>query len=135
MARKQIKAGKMFKGKHILVVEDQPFIGEILTGILRRYDHPSYAKSAKEALKKISQETPDIILMDVTLPDMNGLELARTLRQNTKTNFIPILAMSGFPINKKNWREAGCNDFIAKPFKAGDLLSRLEGLLRRPKES
>ena len=134
MAQKRTKSDEKLRGKHILVVEDDALIGDILTRLLRRYDHSSHAKSAKEALREIEHKPPDILLVDLTLPDMDGLKLVRTLRQDPKTKFIPILAMSGRPIHKKTWLAAGCNDFIAKPFKVRDLFSRLSGLLRRPKE-
>jgi CheY-like chemotaxis protein len=131
VARNQKPHAKNLSGKHILVVEDHPLVGELLTILLRHYDNPSHAKSAKEALREIEQKPPDIILMDLILPDMDGLELVRSLRQDPKTKFIPILAMSGIPIPKKTWFEAGCNDFIAKPFKPKHLLARLSRLLRQ----
>jgi DNA-binding response OmpR family regulator len=131
VARKQENTDNTFRGKHILVVEDSPLVGELLTILLRRYDHPYHARSAKEAVREIAHEPPHIILIDLTLPDMDGLELVRSLRQDPKTKFIPILAMSGIPIPKKTWFEAGCNDFIAKPFKPKHLLARLSRLLRQ----
>jgi CheY-like chemotaxis protein len=131
VARNQKTPDKKFSGKHILIVEDHPLIGELLTILLRQYDNPSHAKSAKEALREIEQKPPDIILMDLILPDMDGLELVRTLRQDPKTKFIRIIAMSAIPIPKKIWLDAGCNDFIAKPFKPKQLFSRLSRLLRQ----
>ena len=99
-------------------------MGEVLTTLLKDYDHASHARSGNEALKQIEQQTPDIILLDLTLPDMTGLEVAGIIRQNKKTKSTPILAMSGYPSNKE-CLEAGCNDFIRKPFAAPDLLDRL----------
>jgi DNA-binding response OmpR family regulator len=131
VAGKRKNTDNKFRGKHVLVVEDSPLVGELLTILLRRYDHPSHARSAKEALREIEYEPPHIILIDLTLPDMDGLELVRTLRQDPKTKFIPILAMSSRPIAKTIWLEAGCNDFITKPFRPRDLFSRISGLLRR----
>ena len=56
---------------------------------------------------------------------MNGLEVARRLRQNETTKSIRILAMSGSPMDKRNWLQAGCDDFILKPFSISTLLARL----------
>jgi CheY-like chemotaxis protein len=90
MARDRTKSGiKKLGDKQILVVEDHPFVGEILLALLTLFDHPSHADSGKEALKQIKQKRPDIILLDLRLPDMNGLELARLLRQNDMTKSIP----------------------------------------------
>jgi CheY-like chemotaxis protein len=122
------KSDTKLKGKHILVVEDHPVMGEILTTLLKSYDHASHARSGKEALKQIEQQTPDIILLDLTLPDTNGLELARIIRQNKTTKSIPILAMSGHPSSKESLN-AGCNDFIRKPFSTEDLLDHLARLV------
>jgi two-component system alkaline phosphatase synthesis response regulator PhoP len=131
MARNGMKSDiKKLADKHILVVEDHPFVGEILTELLTRYDHPSHADSGKEALKQIKQKRPNIILLDLSLPDMNGLELAKLLRRNrkTRTRSIPILAMSASRMDRCKWLEAGCNDFILKPFRTSTLLTRLSKL-------
>ena len=120
---------KKLQGKQILVVEDQPLVSEILTDLLRRYDHPSHADSGRDALEQIKQKAPDVILLDLSLPDMNGLEVARLVRRNEKTSCIPILAMSGSPMDEKKCLEMGCNDFILKPFSVSSLLVRLSALI------
>src|SRR5262247_3747067 len=102
---------KKLQGKRILVVEDEPLVSELLSDLLRRYGHPSQANSGKDALKQIKHKAPDVILLDLRLPDMNGLDVARLVRRNEKTSRIPILAMSGIRMDKKNCLEMGCNDF------------------------
>jgi DNA-binding response OmpR family regulator len=116
---------KSFKASKYLFVEDQPLVSEILTDLLRRYDHPTHAGSGRDALEQIKQKAPDVILLDLTLPDMNGLDVCR----NEKTSCIPILAMSGTPIDEKKCLEMGCNDFILKPFSVSSLLVRLSALI------
>ena len=131
MAGNRIKStSKKLKGQHVLVVEDHSFVDEILTGLLRLFDHPSHVNSGKEALKQIEQKRPNIILLDLSLPDMNGLELAKLLRRNrkTRTRSSPILAMSASRMDRCKWLEAGCNDFILKPFSTSTLLTRLSKL-------
>ena len=123
-------AGKL-KGKHILVVEDYSLMGALLVDLLKHYDHhASHAHSRKQALREIAHKPPDIILLDLSLSDTSGLELARTLRKNEKTKSIPILAMSALPIDNEKWLEAGCNDFILKPFNTSQLLAQLAALVR-----
>src|SRR5262244_4224030 len=97
--------------------------------LLRRYDHPSQANSGKDALEQIEHKTPDIILLDLNLPDMNGLEVARQIRRSEKTGRIPILAMSGNPMDLKKCLEMGCTDFVQKPFDESTLLVRLSALI------
>ena len=129
MARVEEKSNtKKLQGKRILVVEDHPSLGEIRTVILRRYGQASQARSGKDALEQIKHKAPDLILLDLSLPAMNGLEVARLVRLNEKTSDIPILAMSGNPMDKKESLEVNCNDFILKPFSISTLLVRLSAL-------
>jgi DNA-binding response OmpR family regulator len=120
---------KKLQGKRILVVEDQPVVSELLTDLLRLYDHPSQANSGKDAMEQIKYKAPDVILLDLNLPDMNGLEVARLVRRNEKTSHIPILAMSGNPMDKRKCLQMGCNDFIQKLFNVSTLLVRLSALI------
>jgi CheY-like chemotaxis protein len=130
MARAKRKPNtKKLQGKRILIVEDQPLVSELLTDLLKRYDHPSQASTGKDALAQIKHNAPDVILLDLSLPDMNGLEVTRLVRRNEKTHHIPILAMSGNPIDKRKCLEMGCSDFIHKPFSASSLLDRLAALI------
>ena len=132
MARDRRKFSlKKLADKQILVVEDHPFLAETLTELLTVFDNPAHADSGKEALKQIKQKRPDIILLDLSLPDINGLELARRLRQNETTESIPILAMSGSPTDRRDCLQAGCDDFILKPFTTSTLLARLSKLAVR----
>ena len=130
MARAKRKADpKKLQGKRILLVEDHPLISELLTDLLSRYGYPSHAHSGRDALEQIEHQAPDVILLDLCLPDMNGLEVARVVRQNEKTKSIPILAMSGTPMDKRKCLQMGCNDFIHKPFSVSSLLLQLLELI------
>jgi DNA-binding response OmpR family regulator len=115
----------------ILIVEDHPSIRKILADLLKSYYHLSTAHSGRDALKKIEHKVPDVILLDLNLPDMDGLEVARLVRRNEKTSLIPILAMSGScsTMDKIKCLEMGCNDFIHKPFSVPALLVRLSALI------
>jgi CheY-like chemotaxis protein len=120
---------KKLQRMRILVVEDQPLVSEILIDLLRRYAHPSQANSGRDALEQIKHKAPHVILLDLSLPDINGLEVVRLVRRNEKTRPIPILAMSGSPMDKENCLKIGCNDFILKPFSGSSLLLRLSALV------
>lgn len=135
MAQHRPKSAKNLKGKHILIVEDHPAIGKILKNLLAGYNHASHAVTGKQALEQIDRKPPDLILLDLTLPDMSGLELARTIRRDKKMSSVPILAMSGKGIDKVKYLEAGCDDFILKPFQERELLDRVSKLLRPRRSS
>jgi CheY-like chemotaxis protein len=128
-AKRKLNTEKL-RGKRILVVEDEPLVSEILLYLLERYDHPSQAHSGKDALEQIKHKAPDVILLDLNLPDMNGLEIARLVRRDEKTSRIPILAISGSPLDEKKCLQMGCNDFIHKPFSVSALMVRLSALIR-----
>ena len=102
---------KKLQGKRILIVEDHPSVSRILADVLGRYGYPSHANSGRDALKQIEHKAPDLILLDLRLPDMNGLEVARLVRRDEKIRHTPILAMSASPMDYKKCLEAGCNDF------------------------
>jgi DNA-binding response OmpR family regulator len=120
------------RGKRILVVEDYALMGEILSDALRVYGHTSHAQTGRDALDQIEQQVPDIILLDLSLPDMNGLEVVKLVRRNQKASRVPILVMSGTSINHKRCLEIGCNDFIHKPFSLSTLFVRLSALIPGP---
>ncbi len=130
MRRVERKFEEKLRGKHILVIEDYSLMGALLVDLLRHYDHhASHAHSVEQALIEIAHKPPDIILLDLSL-STSGLEFARKLRKDEKTNSIPILAMSASPSDNEKWLEAGCNDFILKPFNTSQLLIQLAGLVR-----
>src|SRR5215475_4438935 len=130
MARDKGKRNaKKFHGKRILVVEDYSLISEVLIDLLKPYGHPSHAHTGSDALQQIRKKVPHVMLLDLSLPDMNGLELARMLRTSEQTKSIPILAMSASRMDRQKCLQMGCNDFILKPFSTSALLARLSALI------
>ena len=117
------------KDKHVLVVEDNELMGKILVDLLKQWYHATHVRSGREALREIKENPPDIILLDISLRDTSGVEVAKIVRHDSKTEFTPILAMSGSPSEKRQCLEAGCNDFILKPFEISQLLDQLTALL------
>ena len=85
MARDKGKRNaKKFHDKRILI-EDYSLISEVLIDLLKRYGHPSHAHTGGDALQQIKKQAPDLILLDLSLPDMHGLELAKMVRANART--------------------------------------------------
>ena len=89
------------------------------------------AMDGEEGVRMAEQERPDIILMDVQLPKMDGYEATRRIKANPALREIPIIAVTSFALSGDNVKamEAGCDDYIAKPFKPRNLLEKVEKLL------
>ena len=89
------------------------------------------AMDGEEGVRMAEQERPDIILMDVQLPKIDGYEAARRIKANPDLRDIPIIAVTSFALSGDDVKamEAGCDDYIAKPFKPRDLLKKVEKLL------
>jgi CheY-like chemotaxis protein len=118
--------------RKILLVEDNRDTVDMLQMML---DHMGYyciaATNGKQGLIIAASQLPDLILLDITLPDMDGFAAARQIRQNPKTHSIPILATTGRASVKdqEECLQNGCNDYISKPFTPKQLVSRIEKLI------
>ncbi len=120
--------------KKILIVEDNPDLIDILHLQLKNQGYDTVqAMNGKQAVDMATAQLPDLILMDIMMPEMNGLQATRLIRQNPKTHSIPILAMTAkiTIADKKECLQSGCNDHIAKPFLVEDLVPRIENLLKQ----
>jgi len=116
----------------LLIVEDNRDMRELLGLILGRLGYiPVLASHGKEGLEKAIAEKPNLILMDMMMPVMDGWEAARALRSNPETKEIPILAITALirPHDLNTCLDAGCNGYIVKPFSFVDLQSRIRRLL------
>jgi len=118
--------------KKILVVEDHPDVSNILTLQLERLGFAVISvNNGMEGVEKAIEEKPQLILMDIRMPGMDGREATRKIRSNPETKDIPILATTVlFRESELNeCVEAGCDDYIVKPFTPKQLASRIEKLL------
>jgi len=117
--------------ERVLIVDDEPAIRRFLRVTLtaQRYD-VAEATSGQEALDNAAAEKPDIIILDIGLPDMDGVEVTRLLRQWTNIPVI-ILSVRGSEGDKIAALDAGADDYLTKPFSVGELLARLRAALRR----
>jgi two-component system KDP operon response regulator KdpE len=114
----------------ILVVEDEPEIRKFLGAILVNHSfNPTFAETAHEGIKFINLHTPEIVILDLGLPDMDGLELIKNVRQWTNVPII-VLSARGRERDKVAALEFGADDYLTKPFGAGELLARLKVMQR-----
>ncbi len=110
--------------KRLLVVEDNPINAELLVHLLRAYGHVvETAGDATQALQALEQRRPDLILLDLQLPDIDGFELARRLKADPVTRDIPIVAVTSYamPTDKAQALAAGCDDYVTKPINTREL--------------
>ena len=88
------------------------------------------AHTGTGAINKIEEHSPDIVLLEVSLSDIDALEVVSFIRNNSKNCLIPVLAMSAFPHMKDRSLRGGCNDFFQRPIKILDLVARIRKALR-----
>jgi len=118
----------------ILVVEDNEMNRDMLARRLeRRGFHVSIAVDGGEGIQKARREMPDLILMDLNLPKIDGLEATATLKQDQNTSRIPVIALTAHAMvtDKENAMRAGCDDFATKPIEFNGLLAKIYTLLSR----
>ena len=120
--------------KKILIVEDHPEIRRVLRAQLEWLGFAVIvAKNGKEGIDVAIAEKPDLILMNTIMPEMDGSQATRTLRTNAGTKDIPILAVTGMfrPDDLQSLIEAGCNDYIVKPFSVEELQKKVSALIQQ----
>ena len=116
----------------VLIIEDEP---NMVLGLKDSCEYEGYevavARDGKEGLEKASTEKPDIILLDVMLPLMSGLDVCRTLRNRGIETPILMLTARGEEMDKVVGLEVGADDYVTKPFSIKELLARVRAHLRR----
>jgi len=120
--------------KKILIIEDSELVSGMITDILKSENYDVIvANNGKEGLLKISEEEPDLVLLDVVLPEMNGLEICKCIRTEEGNNLLPIIVLSSH-VNedyKLKALELGADDYIVKPFNPRELVSKVRNTLLR----
>jgi twitching motility two-component system response regulator PilH len=117
--------------KNILVVDDSPTDRKYLTDLLSKQGYKvATAESAEEALAKVKQLNPDLVLMDVVMPGQNGYQATRTLSKDEATKHIPIIICTtkGQETDKVWGMRQGARDYIVKPVNQADLLAKISAL-------
>ena len=114
--------------KRILVVEDQPDNRQIIRDMLAATDYEIIeAEDGEQALAAIAKQRPDLILMDIQLPIMDGYTATRRIKADPALRSIPIIAVTSYALSgeDKKAREAGCDDYIPKPYSPRELLAKV----------
>jgi two-component system cell cycle response regulator DivK len=120
----------------ILIIEDNPSNLKLVMMLLRRVGHEVIsAVDAESGMALALSERPDLILMDIQLPGMDGLTATRQLKQNPATAAIPIIALTALAMKEDEPKAlaAGCDAYIAKPLRYQQLYPAIESLLARNK--
>ena len=120
-------------GKRLLLVEDDLFLREAFRMMLQDAGYQvTEASSAADAIAAVELDKPDLILLDLGLPDRNGLEVARQLKAEPRTADVVIVALTGRvgAAEQKECAEAGCAAYFAKPISPKELIKKLPELLR-----
>lgn len=121
----------------ILVVDDEDDILDLVTYNLTREGYRvSTAIRGAEALKKVGEDPPDLILLDLMLPDIDGFDVCRELKRNARTSAIPIVMLTAKTADADQVAglELGSDDYIVKPFSPNVLVARVRAILRRTKD-
>jgi len=120
--------------KSILIVEDEADIMKLIDWHLRAEGYSTYtAVDGNKGLDLAEEKSPDLVLLDLILPGMDGLEVCKSLKRNSKTQDIPVVMLTakGEEVDRIVGFELGADDYIVKPFSPRELLLRIRAILRR----
>src|SRR6188474_1018706 len=122
--------------RRLLLVEDEPTLrGALIFNLAREGDDDSIAADGVAALEAARNERLDLVLLDVMLPGMSGVEVLRVLRREGVTTPVIILSAKGDEIDRVVGLKVGADDYVAKPFSRPELLARIEAVLRRQRRA
>jgi two-component system cell cycle response regulator DivK len=127
----------MSKG-HILVVEDNLDNYELVRTILEMVGYDTFlADNGRDGVTAARKQKPDLILMDMSLPEMDGWNATKLIRQDPETAHIPMIALTvhTLPIERKRALEAGVDAYLPKPYDAGQLIRLVESILKNSKQN
>ncbi|HVN89066.1 MAG TPA: response regulator transcription factor [Candidatus Binataceae bacterium] len=134
MMNQAVDAGRERIRQKILIVEDEADIRELLRYSLTQEGFAvEEAADGAEALDRITRRAPDLVLLDLMLPRMSGLELCRRLRANVETAQIPVIVVTAksAEVDRVLGLEMGADDYVVKPFSPREVVARVKAMLRR----
>ena len=117
--------------KKVLIVDDEPNVRRLSRTILSKKFDVCEAEDGKQAVEIANAQQPDVILMDMMMPKMDGLTACHMIRKDPATKSIPIIMVTaiGFELNIKLSQQMGANGYVTKPFAPKDLLDKIEQVL------
>ena len=119
--------------KTVLIVEDNDLNMKLFNDLLEAHGYDTLqTKDGMEALKLARQHRPDLILMDIQLPEVSGLEITKWLKEDDELRTIPVIAVTAFAMkgDEEKIREGGCEAYIAKPISVASFLETVGRFLR-----
>ena len=120
--------------KKILIVEDHPGMREALRRQIESWGFAAItASNGKEGVETALKEKADLIMIDLMMPEMDGLQMTEILRSNPETKEVPIIAVTAAfrRQDRQNCMGVGCNDYIVKPFKLDELHKKINALVQQ----
>lgn len=120
--------------QRVLIVDDDPDIQRLVSyNIAQAGFEVATAASGRTALESIQRQPPDLVILDLMLPDIDGMEVCRTLRQREKLRHIPIVMLTarGEELDRIAGLELGADDYVSKPFSTRELVLRVQSIFRR----
>src|SRR6056297_1046265 len=118
--------------KKILIVEDNDINLKLYNHVIKKIDAEQYvARDGKQALKLAREHVPDVIILDIQIPEINGMEVAKTLRKDSKFDNVKILAVTAYSMrgDKEKILNSGCDYYLSKPISTRELPKIVEDLL------
>lgn len=119
---------------HILIVEDEADLAELVAFNLRQSGYTTEtAETGEAALSSVARRVPDLVLLDLMLPDLSGTEVCRRLRASSGTQRLPVVILTarGEEVDRVHGFEVGADDYVTKPFSPRELVLRVGAVLRR----
>ncbi len=123
--------------ERVLIVDDDPDIQRLVSYNLKQAGfEAAAAETGRKALEEVRRQPPDLIILDLMLPDIDGMEVCRTLRQRESSRRIPIVMLTarGEEIDRVIGFELGADDYVMKPFSPRELVLRIKSIFRRMKD-
>ena len=118
--------------KTVLIVEDNELNMKLFHDLLEAHGYQVLeARTGPEALKSAIDHRPDLILMDIQLPEVSGLEVTQRIKENSELAEIPVIAVTAFAMkgDEERIRQGGCEDYIAKPISVASFLEKVKRYL------
>jgi len=112
--------------KKILVADDDTAILDVMTLMLEDVGYEVISTVDGQTVRKVLNELPDLVLLDIWMAGFDGREICKQLKRNKKTKHIPIIMISANKDTRDIAKEAGADDFVAKPFEMQELLAKVE---------
>lgn len=118
---------QLLSRRQVMVVDDSPTVRTAVSGVLERNRfRPVAAEDGLDALARLNEEIPDVIILDIKMPKMDGYQVCKVLKTNQQTKHVPVIMLSASMIDKVRGRMAGAVEFISKPFRNDELLKLID---------